>query len=63
MQLDHESDWNIAIDDEKMSFRNSFHFSIVTLATVGYGDIYPVSTRARLLAYLEIFIGFLIAIF
>ena len=26
---------------EKMSLTNAIYFSIVTMATVGYGDIYP----------------------
>jgi voltage-gated potassium channel Kch len=45
---------------------NAFCFSFVTLSTVGYGDIVPVSRTARLLAALEattgtLFVALLIA--
>ena len=33
------------------------YFSFVTLTTLGYGDITPVNTFARTLAYLEAAIG------
>jgi hypothetical protein len=32
---------------------NAFYFSFVTLSTVGYGDIVPVSRVARMLAAME----------
>jgi len=40
------------IDDTSL-----IYFSITTLATVGYGDIYPISSQARLLVVLEILIS------
>jgi hypothetical protein len=44
----------------------AFYFSIITLTTVGYGDVTPVSNVARMLAMLEamtgtLFVGVLIA--
>lgn len=46
---------------EKQSMRgfNSFYFSFVTLSTVGYGDITPVSRIARMLAAMEAMTGLL----
>jgi len=46
---------------EKQSMRgfNAFYFSFVTLSTVGYGDITPVSKIARMLAAMEAMTGLL----
>jgi Ion channel len=38
---------------------NAFYFSFVTLSTVGYGDITPVSKVARMLAAMEAITGLL----
>ncbi len=40
-----------------MSGFNAFYFSFVTLSTVGYGDIVPVSKVARMLAAMEAITG------
>ena len=44
---------------EKQSMRcfNLFYFSFITLSTVGYGDITPVSEVARVLAAMEAMTG------
>jgi voltage-gated potassium channel len=42
-----------------MSGFNAFYFSFVTLSTVGYGDIAPVSKIARMLAAMEAMTGLL----
>jgi len=46
---------------EKQSMRgfNAFYFSFITLSTVGYGDITPVSKVARMLAAMEAMTGLL----
>jgi hypothetical protein len=44
---------------ESMHGFNAFYFSFVTLSTVGYGDITPVSKVARMLAAMEAMIGLL----
>jgi hypothetical protein len=46
---------------ERQSIRgfNAFYFSFVTLSTVGYGDITPVSKVARMLAAMEAITGLL----
>jgi hypothetical protein len=40
-----------------------FYFSVVTIATVGYGDMYPVSATAKLFAVLEIGVGIFFIVF
>jgi hypothetical protein len=42
-----------------MSAFDAFYFSLITLTTVGYGDITPVSRVARMLAATEAMIGLL----
>jgi hypothetical protein len=46
---------------ERQSIRgfNAFYFSFITLSTVGYGDITPVSKVARMLAAMEAMTGLL----
>jgi hypothetical protein len=46
---------------ERQSMRgfNAFYFSFITLSTVGYGDITPVSKVARMLAAMEAITGLL----
>ena len=56
-----DDDW-IIVKGQQMDFRNGFHAAIVTLSTVGYGDIVPKSNRARFASYALIITGFMIAI-
>lgn len=42
---------------ENVSFVDAFYFSIVTIATVGYGDIHPVTTAGKLMTVLLIVTG------
>jgi hypothetical protein len=42
---------------EHLSFIDALYFTIVTISTVGYGDIYPVSTAGKLLSIFLIVIG------
>jgi hypothetical protein len=42
---------------ESMEGFNAFYFSFITLSTVGYGDITPVSKVARMLAAMEAMTG------
>lgn len=46
-----------------ISFSEAVHFSIVTLSTVGYGDIVPASNVARALASIEVIFGVLLLLF
>ncbi len=55
--------FQIAGDPRGLSISESLYFSIVSISTVGYGDIVPVSSFARLLASLEVICGFMLIIF
>jgi voltage-gated potassium channel len=46
-----------------LSFSDSIYFSIGTISTVGYGDITPHSSLARVLASLEVFCGIMLLLF
>jgi hypothetical protein len=46
-----------------LDYSTSVYFTVVTAATVGYGDIYPVSVTARWFVSAEIIISFLYIIF
>jgi len=41
------------------NFLNSLYFSFVTFTTLGFGDISPISSIAKFLVILEVFIGYL----
>lgn len=47
----------------KIGFSEAVHFSIVTISTVGYGDIVPVSNLARALASLQVICGVMLLLF
>ena len=47
----------------QLGFRDALHFSIVTLSTVGYGDIWPTDDGARLLGAVEVLVGQLLLLF
>ena len=48
---------------QPLSFSESIYFSIGTVSTVGYGDITPHSSLARVLASLEVFCGIMLLLF
>jgi hypothetical protein len=47
----------------RLSFADAMHFSIVTLSTVGYGDIQPADDGIRVLASLQVMAGLLLLLF
>lgn len=55
--------FRVAGDTRAIGFSEAIHFSIVTLSTVGYGDIVPASNIARILASAEVICGVLLLLF
>src|SRR5207244_8406713 len=51
--------FNTNTEKQSMKGFNAFYFSFITLSTVGYGDITPVSRMARWLAAMEAMTGLL----
>ncbi len=51
--------FNTNMGKQSMDGFNAFYFSLITLSTVGYGDITPVSRIARWLAAMEAITGLL----
>jgi hypothetical protein len=47
----------------RLDFSEALHFSVVTLATVGYGDILPIDDGVRILATIEMVVGQLLLLF
>jgi hypothetical protein len=52
----HPGSFNVA-DRETLEGFNAFYFSFVTLCTVGYGDVTPVTKMARMAAVTEAIMG------
>ncbi|MEI6158742.1 MAG: ion channel [Roseococcus sp.] len=48
---------------QRLSFSEALHFSIVTLSTVGYGDIQPADDGIRMLAAIQMIMGQLLLLF
>ena len=42
---------------EKFTWINAYYFSVTTLSTVGYGDIYPTTDAGKLFTTIYIFAG------
>jgi voltage-gated potassium channel len=45
------------ITNHESQMTQSLYFSFITLTSTGYGDIYPVTSMARVVAYLEAIVG------
>ncbi|MCW5774311.1 MAG: two pore domain potassium channel family protein [Rhodospirillaceae bacterium] len=48
---------------QELSFSDALYFSLVTLATVGYGDVTPATNLMRLLSGIEVVCGVLLLLF
>jgi voltage-gated potassium channel len=44
-------------EDRAVAFSDAIYFSVVTLSTVGYGDILPVSEPVKMIALIEVIFG------
>ena len=56
---------SVALDSEAAAIAEpgrALYFSIVTLSTLGYGDIAPLTDTGRLLAALEVLAGFMLVV-
>jgi voltage-gated potassium channel len=62
-QYTYETHFYVGNTARGLSFSEAIYFSIVTISTVGYGDIIPHSSLARVLASLEVICGFLLLLF
>jgi len=47
----------------KLSILDAVYFSLITIATVGYGDINPLTKGAKILVIMEVFLGLLYMLF
>jgi voltage-gated potassium channel len=56
-------DFIVAGQPGEISFVESLYFSVITMATVGYGDITPLSDLARLIAAVQVVVGILLLLF
>ncbi len=49
--------------ERQIEFLESLYFSVITLSTVGYGDITPVAYSVRIIASIQILLGVLLLLF
>lgn len=47
----------IIFENAFLSVIDCLHFSVITLSTVGYGDIYPTAWYSKLIVDIEILLG------
>jgi voltage-gated potassium channel len=56
---------NFRVGDETrvLTFSESLYFSVITMATVGYGDIVPITNLSRTIAAIQVVLGVLLLLF
>ncbi len=55
--------FSVAGELRPIEFTEALYFSVVTLSTVGYGDITPLQDPIRILVAVEIVLGVLLLLF
>ena len=55
--------FNVLGQPGRLSFADALYFSVITIATVGYGDITPSGALVRGLASIEVVLGLLLLLF
>lgn len=50
-------------EGRKITFIEAVYFSVISVATVGYGDIVPIAPLARVLAMIEVLLGLVLLLF
>jgi hypothetical protein len=63
MLIEGEEDSGKILRSALMNFYDSLHFSLITSATVGYGDMYPASFSAKLMVDIQVLMSFFIIAF
>lgn len=58
-----EAHFRVALEARPLTFAEALHFSVATLSTVGYGDIVPLSSIARVIAAAEVICGTMLLLF
>ena len=48
---------NIKPGNTELTYTDSFYFSVVTISSLGFGEIFPISSESKLLVSLEVIIG------
>jgi Ion channel len=51
---------NLSFNQENLNWLDAFYFSTITIATVGYGDIFPKSNIAKFFVISEVYFGIVI---
>ena len=62
-RLSVEALFNVGGDHRALNFSEAIYFSVITLSTVGYGDISPLADSVRVLASIQIVLGVLLGLF
>jgi voltage-gated potassium channel len=62
-RLSEAPDFLVAGEARDISFLESLYFSIITLSTVGYGDIVPLSNPMRVIISVQIVVGVMLLLF